>query len=190
MTLAGAATGRKASSDLHALERGFEIVDVALQLGLPGIFDRPDADRFRGGGDAFVRVELGVELGKPRAVGAALERIGGVALDRPALEAGQPLEHVLRPARSTCRTRRRSARRCRLRPAGAPPRRRNRSGTSGRPSRRKACRPASARRKSCKACGRIRLPTWVVRMRSVLCFMSRSMPAGDARNGNAWAAAP
>ncbi len=63
--------------DLAVLERGLEVVDVALQLGLPGIFDRPDANRFGGGGDAFMRVELGIEFRKPRAVGAALERIGG-----------------------------------------------------------------------------------------------------------------
>ena len=34
---------------------------------------------FGRGGDAFARVELGVEFGKPRAVGAALERIGRLA---------------------------------------------------------------------------------------------------------------
>ena len=49
------------------------------------------------GRDLFARVELGIELGEPLAVGAALERIGA-GLDRPALEAAQALEHVLRPA--------------------------------------------------------------------------------------------
>ena len=82
---------------LHALERGFEIVDVALQLGLPRILDRPGADRLAHRRHAFFGVELGIEVGELGAVGAALERIGGLLLDRPALEAGEARERVLRP---------------------------------------------------------------------------------------------
>ena len=97
MTLAGAATGRKASSTFASGERGLEIVDVALELGLPGIGDRADADRIDPGGRLLARVELGVEVGEPLAVGAALERIGA-GFDRATLEAAEPFEHVLRPA--------------------------------------------------------------------------------------------
>ena len=96
MTLAGAATGRNASSTLTSRERRFEIVDVALELGLPGIGDRPDAYRLDRGRDAFAGIELGIELGETLAVDAARERIGA-GLDRPPLETAQPLEHVLRP---------------------------------------------------------------------------------------------
>src|SRR5205823_3337253 len=42
-------------------------------------------------------VELGVELGEPCAIGAARKRIGA-GRRRPALEARQALERVLRPA--------------------------------------------------------------------------------------------
>ena len=83
---------------LHVLERGLEVVDVALQLGLAGVFDRPDANRFGRGGDAFAGVELGIEFRETLAVGAALERVGGLVLDRPPLEAGEPLQRILRPA--------------------------------------------------------------------------------------------
>ena len=44
-----------------------------------------------------MRIELGIELGKSLPVGATRERIGG-RLNRPALEAAQALERVLRPA--------------------------------------------------------------------------------------------
>ena len=53
---------QKGFFDLHALQRGLEVVDVALKLGLAGIFDRADADCFGRRGDAFVGVELGVEF--------------------------------------------------------------------------------------------------------------------------------
>src|SRR5262249_11479209 len=49
------------------------------------------------GGDAFALVELGVKVGKALAVGAALERVGP-GLERPAFEAAEALERVLRPA--------------------------------------------------------------------------------------------
>ena len=97
MTLAGAATGMNASVDLDALQRGLEVVDVALELRLAGVADRTDADRIHRGRDAFARVELGVELGEFLAVDAALERVGA-RLERPPLEAAQAFEHVLRPA--------------------------------------------------------------------------------------------
>ena len=97
MTLAGAATGRNASVHLDALERRLEVVDVALQLGLPGVGDRPDAYRLDRGRNALAGIELGVELGELLAVDAAGERIGA-RLDRPPLEAAQALQHVLRPA--------------------------------------------------------------------------------------------
>ncbi len=61
---------------IDALERGFEIVDVALQLGLAGIGDRPDAHRFDRGRDAFAGVELGIEFGELLAVDAARKWIG------------------------------------------------------------------------------------------------------------------
>src|SRR5262249_60044478 len=61
------------------------------------IAGRADATRLRRGGDALARVERGVEVGEALAVGAALERVG-VGPDGTALEAAEPLEHVLRPA--------------------------------------------------------------------------------------------
>ncbi len=76
MTLAGAATGRNASATVAPFSAALRVVDVALQLGLPGIGDRPDADRIRPGRDLVVGVELGVELGESLAIGAALKRIG------------------------------------------------------------------------------------------------------------------
>ena len=60
MTLAGAATGRNASSTLTPLQRGLEIVDVALELGLPGIFDRA---RRRPASIVVATPSRGVELG-------------------------------------------------------------------------------------------------------------------------------
>src|SRR4029453_16304601 len=64
---------------------------------LTRIGDRPDADRIQAGGDALARIELGIELRKARAVGAALERVLA-RLERPALETREPLQHILRPA--------------------------------------------------------------------------------------------
>src|SRR4029077_18437776 len=49
---------------IDAFERGFEIVDVALQLRLADIGDRPDAYRLDGGGNAFAGVELGIKFGE------------------------------------------------------------------------------------------------------------------------------
>src|SRR6185503_8255469 len=83
---------------LHVLERGLEVVDVALQFGLPGIFDRADADRLCCRRDRLLRIELGVELGKLRAISATLEWISRLLPERAALEARQALECVLRPA--------------------------------------------------------------------------------------------
>src|SRR6185437_10449436 len=45
-----------------------------------------------------------------------------------------------------------------------------------------------APRKSCKSAGRIRLPTWVVRMRFVECFMALRLSERRTK-GNPWAAA-
>jgi hypothetical protein len=73
----------------------FEIVDVLPQLGLPGICDRRHHDRIHHGFDLVARIELGIELGKPRAVDAAGEGIA--AGERPALEAAQAKQRVLRP---------------------------------------------------------------------------------------------
>ena len=83
--------------DLHVLQRGLEIIDVARELRLPGIGDRPDADRVARGRHALARVELGIELGETLPIGAAGERVGA-GLHRPALEAAQAFEHILRPA--------------------------------------------------------------------------------------------
>src|SRR5438067_8180229 len=83
--------------DVDAIEGGFEIIDVALQLRLPRIGDWSDADRIKSGRNAFAGVELGIELREARAVGAALEDIGA-GHERAALESAQPLEHILRPA--------------------------------------------------------------------------------------------
>ncbi len=82
---------------LHVFQRRLEVVDVALQFRLAGICDRADANRLGGGGNAFARIELGIEFREALAVGAALEWIGGVALDWPPLEAAQALQRVLRP---------------------------------------------------------------------------------------------
>jgi hypothetical protein len=53
-----------------------EVVDVLLQLGLAGIGDRRHRDRIHDGLDLVARIEVGVELRKPRPVEAAGERIG------------------------------------------------------------------------------------------------------------------
>ena len=84
------------------LERGLEVRDVALDLGLAGVPDRRHAHRLVGrragrGGRTARRIELGVKLGEARAVGAARKRMGA-GLHLPALEAAQALERVLRPA--------------------------------------------------------------------------------------------
>ncbi len=97
MTLAGAATGRNASSTCTCRQRSFEIVDIALQSRLPGIGDRPDANGVGRGGKALARIELSIELGEPLPIGSARERIGACC-DRPPLEAAEPFENVLRPA--------------------------------------------------------------------------------------------
>jgi hypothetical protein len=83
--------------DVHAFQCGLEVIDVALQLRLPGIGDRTDANRVGAGRDLLVLVELGVEFREVLTIGAALERIGA-GLHRTALEAAEALEHVLRPA--------------------------------------------------------------------------------------------
>ncbi len=74
-----------------------EIVDVLLQLGLSGIGDRPDRDRIHHGLDLVARIQVGIELGETRAVDAAGEGIGA-GLERPALEAAEAKQRVLRPA--------------------------------------------------------------------------------------------
>ena len=43
-----------------------------------------------------MRIQFGIEILEPFAIGAALERIAAVP-DRPPLETAQPLEYVLRP---------------------------------------------------------------------------------------------
>ena len=170
MTLAGAATGRNPSSTFTLAERGLEVVDVALERRLARIGDRPDADRFRDGRRRLAGIELGIELGEARAVGAARERIGA-RLDRPPLEAAQALDHVLRPA----------DRLAELAVAhhvdagfGLPAHhlgdRVGEAFVVGAPGR-TACRSAGRARNPATASGRIRLPTWVVRMRDVLRFM-------------------
>ena len=82
---------------LLARRAAAEVGDVALELGLPRIRDGSDADRIDRGGHPFARIELGIEIGEPLPVAAALKRIGA-RLDRSALEPAQPLERVLRPA--------------------------------------------------------------------------------------------
>ena len=62
--------------DLDVPQRGFEIVDIALELRLTGIGDRPDAHRLDRGRDGLAGIELGVELGETLAIDAAGERIG------------------------------------------------------------------------------------------------------------------
>ncbi len=83
--------------DLRFLQRRLEIIDVALQLDLPGILDGSDADGLDGGGNAVVRVQLGVEFREAFAVGAAREWVGA-RFHRTPLKAGQPLQRILRPA--------------------------------------------------------------------------------------------
>ena len=56
-----------------------------------------DRDRIHDGLDLVARIEVGVELRKPRAVEAARERIGR-GLERPALETAEAKQRVLRPA--------------------------------------------------------------------------------------------
>ena len=97
MTLAGAATGRNASSTETSGERRREIVDVAGERGLTRIGDGTDANRISGRGDTFARIELGIEFGKSFPVGAARERIGA-RFHWPALEPAQTFERILRPA--------------------------------------------------------------------------------------------
>ncbi len=155
---------------IDAFQRRFEIVDIALQLGLAGIGDRPDAHRLDGGGDAFAGVELGIKFGELLAVDAAGKRIAA-RLDRPPLKTAQPFEHVLRPADRFAelavaddvdagfgllvhhlRDRSRQA-----------------LVISGRVVRLAGL--FGAQKLLQRLAGRIRLPTWVVRMRSVLRFI-------------------
>jgi hypothetical protein len=81
---------------LHFLQGGLEVVDVALERGLPGVGDR--ADHHRLGRDLHVvpRVELLVKLREAGAVRAAYERVSRCA-ERTALEAAHALDDVLRP---------------------------------------------------------------------------------------------
>src|SRR5581483_8225672 len=86
-------------------ERRLEVGDVELELRLAGVADGRDAHRLpdrrarraRHAARALAGIELGVELGEARPVRAAGERVLP-GLDRPALEAREPLERVLRPA--------------------------------------------------------------------------------------------
>src|SRR5262249_37366908 len=73
----------------------FEFRDVLLQLGLPGIADRRHHARVHHGFDLVARIELGIELRKPRAVDAAGEWIA--ADERPTFEAAEAKQRVLRP---------------------------------------------------------------------------------------------
>src|SRR2546425_5077300 len=93
---------KKALLHTGGRERGLEVRDVALQFLLAGVFDgcnayREDAGRAGSSGRAVRRIELGVELREARAISAARERIGARSC-RPALEAREALERVLRPA--------------------------------------------------------------------------------------------
>src|SRR5262249_33557439 len=81
----------------RAPEHSLEIFDVALELRLPGIGDRPDADRVRARGDLFARIELGVEFGEALPIGPRLKRVCP-GLPGTTLEAAQAFERVLRPA--------------------------------------------------------------------------------------------
>src|SRR4030095_14236812 len=67
-----------------------------LKRGRAGISDRRHHDRVHYGFDLVASVELGVELRKARAVDAAGEGIA--AGERPAFEAAEAKQRVLRPA--------------------------------------------------------------------------------------------
>ena len=103
-------------------ESRLEIFDVAPQLRLPGVRDRPDAHRHpalaptAAGGPR--RVELAVELGEAGAIGAAVEAVRPAGA--PALEPGQALQGVLRPADRLAELAVARPRRCRLRPGAGP----------------------------------------------------------------------
>src|SRR5262249_14406209 len=84
--------------DLHVRERGLEVIDIALKLRLPGVFDGTDADGLGGRRNRLLGIELGVEIGKFAAVGSALERIGRFLLDWPALKTRKAFQRVLCPA--------------------------------------------------------------------------------------------
>ncbi len=90
--------GKKSLRDVDSFERRLEIIDVALQLGLSGIGDRPDADGLDRCRHAFARIELGVEFGEFLAVDAAREGIMGAGLDLAPLKTAQAFQHILRPA--------------------------------------------------------------------------------------------
>ena len=68
-----------------------------LDQRLPGVLDRRDRDRVGDRLDVILGVELLVELGEALAVGALGERIAGRGVERPPLEAGHALDHILRP---------------------------------------------------------------------------------------------
>jgi hypothetical protein len=74
-----------------------EIVDILLEFGEPAIGDRPGRDRVQHGLDFVAGIEIGVELGETGAVETAGEGIGA-RLERPALEAAEAEQRVLRPA--------------------------------------------------------------------------------------------
>src|SRR5262249_24756166 len=82
--------------DLHGRERGFEIVDVALELRLAGIGDRRDANRICAGPDLVARIELGIEFSEALTIGAALEWVCA-DLQRATFKTTQPFERILRP---------------------------------------------------------------------------------------------
>ena len=86
---------QEAFRHLHLRQRRFEIVDVLLQQLLTGVADRPDHDEIHGRRSALLRVELGVELCEPAAVGAARPCVA--SLERPPLEAAEAVQHVLGP---------------------------------------------------------------------------------------------
>ncbi len=78
---------------LHAAERGFEIVDVALDRGLPLVGDRRHDGR-HAARRQFLGVEiLLVEFGEFLAVRARAGRVRDIAF----LDAAKPLQHIGRP---------------------------------------------------------------------------------------------
>jgi len=95
MTLAG--NWKKCFREIDVLKGRLEIGDVALEFRLPGIDNRPNPGRFGGGRHALALVQLGIKFGETSAIDAAGERVAARS-DRPPLESAQALEDILGPA--------------------------------------------------------------------------------------------
>ena len=161
--------GQERLFDLHVSQRSFEVVDVALQSRLAGIGDRPDANRSLSWWQAL-RAHRAQHRTRRTFADRPPARKDWHLLDRPPLEAAEPFENVLRPADGLSE----------LAVAddvdagiGLPANDLGNGFAQAFVIGLLVERVAGLLRAQelLQSCGRIRLPTWVVRMRSVLRFI-------------------